>query len=606
MSARLTLTEIKKRVRNNVTVLSNTYVVGEKLLCECEKGHRWQATANKLVYKQTGCPYCRGKVKLTLEKVRQRLNNVNPNIKILSNSYVNNSTPLDCECEKGHRWQASVANLLHRQTGCPYCVGNAQLTLEKVRQRLSIINPNIKILNSNYVNSLSSLDCECEKGHKWQATANSLINNQTGCPYCAKKANLTLNQIKQRLSIINPTIKVLNEIYEVGKKLLCECEKGHRWQAYMVNLLVRKSGCPHCAGNAKLTLEKVKQQLSIINPDIKILSDSYTNNATPLDCECEKGHKWQATANALISRQTGCPKCARIQTKSEAKVQELLELNGVEFITNDRQILNGKELDFYIPSAKLAIEVNGEFWHSSAQERITKNYHLEKTLECEAQGIKLLQFWDFNELQLKWQICESMILNALNKTSNRLYARQCIAKEISSKEGKKFCDLNHIQGNKGASIYLALEHNSKIVSVMSFGKSRFNKNVEWELLRFCNLTSYSVVGSASKLLKYFELNYNPKSLISYADRRRSSALSNVYKELNFKLLRNAEPNYFYFKPRDLKLFSRQTFQRHKLEKYFGKSFDSKLTEGQIMQDEGFLRLYDCGNLVYVKDYEQGV
>lgn len=412
------------------------------------------------------------------------------------------------------------------------------------------------------------------------------------------KRKFSLEQVKEKLSHL--PIEILSDYYVNAhiplkvRRNKCKFE----WEASYSSFVHHKSGCPNCVGHARLTIESVKKRVKV-----KILSNKYVSLNHPLLCECKKGHKWQATANNLIHNDSGCPKCARIQTKQEAKVQELLELCNVEFRVNDRQTLNGKELDFYVPKHKLAIEVNGEFWHSTAQERITKNYHLDKTLECEKLGIRLLQFWDFNELQLKWEICESMILNALSLTPNRLYARQCIVKQISNKEGKEFCDKNHIQGGRGASIYIALEHNSKIVSVMSFGKSRFNKQVEWELLRFCNLVNYSIVGGASKLLKFFEQNFKPKSLVSYADRRRSSKLHNVYKTLNFKHLRDAEPNYFYFRPKELKLYSRQTFQRHKLEKYFGKTYDSKLTEGEILKNEGFLRLYDCGNLVYIKNYE---
>ena len=56
---------------------------------------------------------------------------------------------------------------------------------------------------------------------------------------------------------------------------------------------------------------------------------------------------------------------------------------------------------------------------------------------------------------------------------------------------------------------------------MTFGKTRFSKKYEWELLRFCSKLNYHVVGAAGKLLSYFEKTYQPKSLVSYADRRWS-------------------------------------------------------------------------------------
>jgi hypothetical protein len=39
---------------------------------------------------------------------------------------------------------------------------------------------------------------------------------------------------------------------------------------------------------------------------------------------------------------------------------------------------------------------------------------------------------------------------------------------------------------------------------MTFGKCRFDKKHEWELLRFCNKLGCHVPGAASRLLKHFE------------------------------------------------------------------------------------------------------
>jgi len=80
---------------------------------------------------------------------------------------------------------------------------------------------------------------------------------------------------------------------------------------------------------------------------------------------------------------------------------------------------------------------------------------------------------------------------------------------------------------------------------MTFGKSRFDKAYEWELLRFCNKIGYHIPGGASKLLKYFERTYRPQSLISYADRRWSQG--KLYDALGFECLHESPPNYWYWK-----------------------------------------------------------
>ena len=133
---------------------------------------------------------------------------------------------------------------------------------------------------------------------------------------------------------------------------------------------------------------------------------------------------------------------------------------------------------------------------------------------------------------------------------------------------------------------------------MTFAKPRFNKKYDYELIRFCNKSGFSVIGGASKLFNYFIKNYNtksPKSIITYANRRFSNG--KIYETLGFKFLRKTEPNYFYFKKNTLTLLSRNQFQKHKLKDKLS-LFDYNLSESENMFNNDYRRIYDCGNLVY--------
>ena len=51
------------------------------------------------------------------------------------------------------------------------------------------------------------------------------------------------------------------------------------------------------------------------------------------------------------------------------------------FVSNSRKVLsNGKELDFFDKERNIAIEFNGDYWHSDKFK--DKKYHLEKSLMC--------------------------------------------------------------------------------------------------------------------------------------------------------------------------------------------------------------------------------
>ena len=191
------------------------------------------------------------------------------------------------------------------------------------------------------------------------------------------------------------------------------------------------------------------------------------------------------------------------------------------------------------------------------------------------------------------------MLGVYDKT---VYARKCQIKEVDSKTSKEFQKAKHIQGAVNSKINLGLYYQDELVSLMTFTKCRFDKKHEWELLRFCNKLGYHIPGSASKLLSYFEENYKPTSLVSYADRRWSQG--KVYEKLGFKFSHASSPNYWYWKNIE-HLQSRVQFQKHKL-KGLLENFDESKTEVENMKANGYNRIFDCGNLVYEKIYRSTI
>ena len=134
---------------------------------------------------------------------------------------------------------------------------------------------------------------------------------------------------------------------------------------------------------------------------------------------------------------------------------------------------------------------------------------------------------------------------------------------------------------------------------MTFGKPRFNKKFEWELIRYA--TSKHVIGGAGKLLKYFERNFNPKSIITYAD--RSYSQGNMYRKIGFNELKPAEPNYQWID--GTRILSRYQCQKHRLKELLGNGnkFNENLSESENMIANGFIKVYDCGNLVFEKIFD---
>jgi hypothetical protein len=274
--------------------------------------------------------------------------------------------------------------------------------------------------------------------------------------------------------------------------------------------------------------------------------------------------------------------------------------NGI-VIRNDISILEGKEIDILLPELNIGFEYNGCFWHSEINGNKKKQYHVNKQILAKEKSIDLFFIYDF-EWKSKTEIVKSIINSKIIKQQS-YFARKCQIKIVPMEIAKDFYDKNHIQGGQvitRKTINMGLWHNNILVCLISIDKSRYNKKYEYEILRYSNLINYRVVGGFSRLLSYFEKVYNPKSIITYSDCRLFHNNSSVYEKAGFIYKKTTDPNYFYIKNGEYK-GSRYMYQKYKLNKLLV-NFDSKLSEWENMINNGYDRIWDCGNRVYIKQY----
>lgn len=360
------------------------------------------------------------------------------------------------------------------------------------------------------------------------------------------------------------------------------------------------------AKTQKTNLDRYGYKYWVNNPEFryqlykKWTSESLKSyNLDLIDCEliggttlkCKKcGYEKEVQHAQIEARISFCPNCYNeYRSKYELLISEHLKDLGIEFTHNDRSVLNPKELDILVPKYSLAIEVDGLYWHQNKP----KDYHLSKTDSCLKKKIRLIHLTDRLLIE-KPELVMSVIDSALG-ISQKIYARKCAVKQISSEEYKEFCEKNHIQGYVPAKVKLGLFYNDELIQVESFSKPRFSKKYEWELIRECSKIGLSVVGGKSKLFKHFLRNYSPKSVVSYCDRSMFTGSSYI-KALGMELVGTTSPSYSYYK--NGRLLSRYQCQKHKLKSLLS-NFDSSLSERENMQKNGYGTIYDCGENVYL-------
>ena len=284
-------------------------------------------------------------------------------------------------------------------------------------------------------------------------------------------------------------------------------------------------------------------------------------------------------------------------TSLEMFIKNILDEYNITYIENDRSILQGKEIDIYIPFKKIGIECNGIYWHSLKPHK----YHINKWLDCKKQGIQLLTIWQ-DWIINNPNIIRSIILSKLNIYKERIYARKCAVKEIGGDECNEFLNMNHIQGAGKSKIKLGLYYQDRLVSVMTFNNkmkcSGDNKRDDsyYELTRFCNVLNTQVMGGAGKLLKYFINHYNPSQIASFA----SNDISNghLYESLGFSSDYKINNSYWYI-DRLYKRYHRSTFTKAAIIKRGWAKKDEKWTEKDIMYKCGYFQIYDSGQTKYI-------
>jgi hypothetical protein len=291
-----------------------------------------------------------------------------------------------------------------------------------------------------------------------------------------------------------------------------------------------------------------------------------------------------------------CPECARASSTSQ-KEEEIFDFIRQEYDgdieRHNRKILDGLEIDIYLPKLNLGIEYHGLYYHT--EKRVGKKYHFKKANLADAKNVYLLQIFE-HEWGVKFK---SLIKNILG-VNTRIHGRNTTVVELTNDisgttQKDKFLQENHLQGADKSSVKLGLFYKNEMVSCMTFGVPRFDKSYDWEMVRYCSKMGVNVIGGTNKLLKYFTENYEGR-IISYVNRRWFTG--NSYKQMGFEFTGVSDPGYFYYSPQSGgTILSRNKCQKHKLTEMSG--YDPNKSEYEIMEENGYDRVWDAGNLRFV-------
>lgn len=326
-----------------------------------------------------------------------------------------------------------------------------------------------------------------------------------------------------------------------------------------------------------------------------ITKEEYIRKFGSMKLSSKEYHKRQSEASIITNINMTFTK----NSKSELEILNFLKEKGLE-CRSDRHILNGREIDIFIPEKNIGIEYNGNKWHTEWFAKKDKNYHLFKMEECREKGVGLITIFE-DEYELHKEIVLNKlthILNIGNEHTPKLYGRKCQIKEIYSYIAEDFLNVNHIQGFVNSTLFLGAFYNENLVGVMSFTKQADNN---WELTRLATDIKYNCCGVGGKLFNYFIKNYDFNEIKSFADRRWTlDENNNIYTKLGFVFHSFTKPNYTYYNANvnRYKRFHKFNFRKDKLVKKYSQ-LNPRMTETEMVKELGYDRIWDCGLIKYV-------
>lgn len=624
----ITFEELKKFYDNNNNKEKFNYSLSlksGKFNLKCTKNHTWLQRMSDIKSNKITCPYCANRRLLTgfndLKTKYPRIAaewDYQKNTLLPEEILFKSSKKVWWICDKGHSFEKTVGSRTVLSQGCYYCSG------KKVLQGYNDLQTEYPDIAHEWNYDKNPTDVQpihvrkgsnkkywwnCKNNHTYESTVTNRVQGY-GCPYCyGRKAwkgdNDLLSKypelVKSSWDYDKNTIKPDEITYGSDKKVWWQCSLGHSWEARIYS---RKNGheCPYCTNRKVLT---GFNDLKTKYPRIAAEWDYQKNKEKPEEVKasstnkfwfnCSQGHNYQTVLAYRTMSDSGCPACAKTRSKLEIEV-----FNFINEITGETQVINNysdqkiSEIDIFIPSLNIGIEVNGIFWHSSKAGRKDPNVHFKKWLSCKEAGIQLITIWE-DDWRNNNVLVKTMLRHKLGLSQqDKIYARNTKIVELPNKFIKSFLAIHHIQSFGLGTLNICLTHNDIPVAVSTWLVD--TKNNALILDRYA--TSENIIGGFSKILKQgVELaqSYNLSKIITYSDHEVSHG--ELYKKTGFTIDGMIKPSYYYIWKNGR--VHKSNFRKKRFRKDPQLQYIDGFTEKQLAELNGIHKVYDCGKTRWV-------
>lgn len=443
----------------------------------------------------------------------------------------------------------------------------------------------------NYINNRTKVCIICPVHGEFYQTPNSHLNG-CGCPKCGteeshKKAKKTILEfIKEANKNHNNFYNYANALYVNNKtkiSIICPIH-GEFEQSPEKHL--NGQGCPVCR-YIKLSNKLKMSNDDFINKAKRIHGEKYDYSKVkyvsydePVIIICPIHGDFSQTPDSHLQG-SGCQKCANHLSKMEIELKEILSKYFNDVIVNNRSILNGKELDIYIPSKKIAIEYNGVLWHCEKFGK-DKNYHLNKTIECNKKGIRLIHIFE-DEYIYRKDVVLHKIKNILNINTDlpKITSEECVFKEVSEIDSSTFLNKFYFQKCTNADVNIGAYCNDILIYIIGINKISKEEN-KWRIKYFACDYNYIYYDVEINLINHFVKLYKPTVIELCLDRRWYDIKNcEIYQKIGFNFNDYLPPSYKYVK--------KNSYNRYD---------ENELSVSELKKTD-YYKIWDCGLINYI-------
>lgn len=298
-------------------------------------------------------------------------------------------------------------------------------------------------------------------------------------------------------------------------------------------------------------------------------------------------------------------------SKTNLKFQKYLLDNEIQSELEFR--VKNQSFDLHIKNSNILIEINPTYTHNSTKaphfsknaEPTPQDYHYNKCRFAIDNGYELISIFEWMNLDKVLDIIKAK----LHRLDIRIGANKCKVKEITQKEANLFLDEYHIQGAANSqSVCIGLFYKDELVQVQTFGKPRYNKNIDWEAIRLASKHNTYIIGGVSKGFKYFVDKYNPQTIISYNSLNISTGKTDDAQGFKLKGFSKSQGIWINTKHNNYPRYIRNSSLRTLgIDKVLGVPADRfpdydgtyETSNEALIIREGYVKVYDCGNVTYL-------